>query len=969
MKNELFNPANNCNPILPLNEITNKISFYRINVFDKTIDDMFQYTKDGIITGKVEKSDRYKNTLRLGIPLTEIFPQIQEVYPVRFLSGQNVDSMRIGIEGVYIPFKDDYPSPQKITELTAFGDDLSKGYIKYNGKNINLDGMKPALDNLSYAYYKSGKNLIKISLPPKIIEINDSDLMNGKLNTNLGKIPLNQIQLNELKSNSFTKTVFRGNNFYIHKTNDSLNAGRKSAFSLSIVPNLDPSTMPDDLYFEVLGDLLNDKRSNLTGKGKDSQLINSAVLDDDDFYKLFALFKSDPRYQMYLNKLLPSEMLVESRPKLPSYEIGLFTTYEQTWELLGYSRGSIISSITLAPNEELTIEVFSYDRLKVEQEKNVSTEFESNSEISSLSKASSQIANNLSETTDSKADIGLGIPLPVQGVPVKIDANTGVNDQLKSGIQATVDQINETTVKTSEKFKASNQIKIVQTEESGLETRTTRKLRNPNGSRTLTFNHYEILEAYRVTTKLKDTKRFCVLVENPDLGAIDINFVLANEDKLQKALLSPVYLKGFDAAQKLAAQRWFDKKSETKAEIENANKLTGGANTSEPQSPQKPIVTISVNLMKTLNKFLNADLMKAADVLNKYYDPTRPNNQKPSKKKVSDANDVLGLFNFWLKFKIAYPGVESKAMDYVTAVSENPPEKTAVEQLGLFLAGMDDEWLTSLKMIAVNLVSIQLASLLAPFFIFLVPVFFELALVDNNSGLPSLIEKAKKELKNYEVATSAKTSLPANDSSQTPVPAQPQPPQLYTLQEIAEANGEFEKLALHIEANKTYYLNKIWFFEDSNARLERLKIKGLLNFVENRLLGFVGNKSVFPLRFESLSDYTQQVLTKQLASFNPDKSGDAKSKKGDGSGVSKIVPKVETVSLPTNGVYMDSILGKCDSLEEYLINHRLLDLREKEAEVKTKEEEAKQAEKETLRYDLRLNQNPPVLDFPQPPKV
>ena len=36
---------------------------------------------------------------------------------------------------------------------------------------------------------------------------------------------------------------------------------------------------------------------------------------------------------------------------LPSYEIGLFTSYEQLWDLKGYSRGSLVNAITLAPSE------------------------------------------------------------------------------------------------------------------------------------------------------------------------------------------------------------------------------------------------------------------------------------------------------------------------------------------------------------------------------------------------------------------------------------------------------------------------------------------------------------------------------------------------------------------------------------------------------------------------------------------
>src|SRR5690606_14388365 len=197
------------------------------------------------------------------------------------------------------------------------------------------------------------------------------------------------------------------------------------------------------------------------------------------------------------------------------------------------------------------------------------TEFEKNLEISSLSRASSEISRELTTTTDSNTDIGLGIPLPIEGVPVNIDVNAGVSNNVKEGIQSTIERINEATVSTSEKFKSTTRVKVVQSRETGEEKRVIRKIVNPNNSRTLTLNYFEVLETYKVTTSLKDTKKLCILVDNPDFGAFDVDMIMAYEDRLQKALLSQLYIGGFEAAKKLAAQRWFDRRSEIKTEIEN----------------------------------------------------------------------------------------------------------------------------------------------------------------------------------------------------------------------------------------------------------------------------------------------------------------------------------------------------------------------------------------------------------------
>ncbi len=143
----------------------------------------------------------------------------------------------------------------------------------------------------------------------------------------------------------------------------------------------------------------------------------------------------------------------------PRYEIGLVSEYQQQWDLTGYSRGSLVSSITLAPAEELTIEVFTWDRSKLEQEDDQSSEAERSVEASALARVSAQVNNDLTETTDKSGKIGLGVPLPVQGVSA--DGQVNVSDSLTQRINTTVGTINESTVKASERFKTTTQVKVV----------------------------------------------------------------------------------------------------------------------------------------------------------------------------------------------------------------------------------------------------------------------------------------------------------------------------------------------------------------------------------------------------------------------------------------------------------------------------------------------------------------------------
>src|SRR5262249_21665359 len=143
-------------------------------------------------------------------------------------------------------------------------------------------------------------------------------------------------------------------------------------------------------------------------------------------------------------------------------------------------------------------------------------------------------------------------------------------------IKSTVDTISEATRRASERFKSTSQVKVVQTRETGQETRVTRRIRNPNRGRTLTMHCFEVMEHYTITTTLLRAQTFVLLAEAPQPKTFDIQFVLAHEEKLQHGLLGPSFLPGFAAAKKLLAQQFFDYRSRIKAEIEAAQAKARG---------------------------------------------------------------------------------------------------------------------------------------------------------------------------------------------------------------------------------------------------------------------------------------------------------------------------------------------------------------------------------------------------------
>ena len=135
-------------------------------------------------------------------------------------------------------------------------------------------------------------------------------------------------------------------------------------------------------------------------------------------------------------------------------------------------------------------------------------------------------------------------------------------------------------------------------------------------------------------------------------------------------------------------------------------------------------------------------------------------------------------------------------------------------------------------------------------------------------------------------------------------------------------------------------------------RYETLNALGVQNFVENRLLGFLGSRAVFPLRIENLEDeartYLQNKLTDKLSDLLKD-----------------LKPVVtEDVSLPTSGLHMEPALGQCEALEPYMKDRRDIDLQVRRAAADRADAETQQQVKEVERLQKRLAQIPPMLDSP-----
>ncbi|MBK9730422.1 MAG: hypothetical protein IPO83_03890 [Chitinophagaceae bacterium] len=137
MKYEQFDPTANCNPVLPLNSITNRMSFYQINLFDLKIE-VEQYKEDGSVINKNEigKAKYY----RLGLPLALLFPELKDSNYLKEYKSKEIEPFCLGIENIYLPTSAPEKKAKEPTLILVYIEDLITKRVTLNkGDFIELD--------------------------------------------------------------------------------------------------------------------------------------------------------------------------------------------------------------------------------------------------------------------------------------------------------------------------------------------------------------------------------------------------------------------------------------------------------------------------------------------------------------------------------------------------------------------------------------------------------------------------------------------------------------------------------------------------------------------------------------------------------------------------------------------------------------------------------------------------------------
>ena len=243
----------------------------------------------------------------------------------------------------------------------------------------------------------------------------------------------------------------------------------------------------------------------------------------------------------------------------PLFAIGV--EYAQQWLSRGYTTGRLLRSIALAPDESVEIVTKSW-RKKTERRAEVTSVDEDISNeivgdekwsLATTKRVSSALSGEYSRNIT--GEIGLNITLPIEEIPIgaKANANEGANAEQKGNIEASIEateeQIRNTTAKAARHLKTKSTSTVELASESGFENTWTRTLKNPNKCHSVNYHFFEVNETFEVTTSVASVDPY-LLIPLPT-PAITKEWVLCHECMLRKLLPCETYYAGFEAAKEL----------------------------------------------------------------------------------------------------------------------------------------------------------------------------------------------------------------------------------------------------------------------------------------------------------------------------------------------------------------------------------------------------------------------------------
>jgi hypothetical protein len=659
--------------------------------------------------------------------------------------------------------------------------------------------------------------------------------------------------------------------------------------------------------------------------------------------------------------------------------VALFLPWKQRWELLGYSRGLLLHSLSLAPQEETTIELFTWDRRKRTLEQESETETEEAYERADVTKDTTDVINELTSSNEfqAQADARIRVTYPV--VNAEVGGQLSNKETIGRIAKRTAQHLAESTTKAATRVKTRRKTKITETMEIGREERVTRKVRNANMCHALNLDYFEVVANYGVSVSFaEEDAAVCVLIDMPDeIVAIDLRDPLTcriHERALRQVLLDTNLAPGFDAA------RWLAARERAKALACDKVHCPANAPAAKPGAPEQGKVTPAPVLPEELRNAL-AELARIGRLLaGSGYQPLMTHLRDTHG--ASPSQDALVQFRSWLYWSLLarlIPGLADAVGDAgeaadvgsaVTSIVRAIPSPASMSQPGNL--SEDPPHKADFDAIVWPVVNAYTDPFSRPWWW---GVLRDVgALRPYDQGLAGALDQLQAASRRWE---QSRLDNPVDSPATAEVRAAQELQQAnmdndrleyaFPLKETADAQERLEALLGHLSRHTSYYRYAILQAMPLGDQMQLLASGDApLELCEPRVIGMIQgargapDRVAVPLNMSLLQDAPDAPPARQalyaLKGFVDEIIADLSRTEGG----------VRHLDLPTSGVTLETRLGRCDSCETFIGQSREIDLEQRREQARATRAATNLQELEAERYRARLDAAEPQLGDPAP---
>ena len=243
--------------------------------------------------------------------------------------------------------------------------------------------------------------------------------------------------------------------------------------------------------------------------------------------------------------------------------------FKQKWKAAGYSLGDLLYSLPLAPCQEKQIAIVDWDRTEVgsrTEAQTVSEELEAQisrdrdiTEIMSSSFGESITASSTNKTKSTSAGIGGGVGGFVSGVVFGVaggishsgaSSKSTANQNSSRNLSAnTLNSLQDNTSQSASSLRSQRSTVIQTVGQNESVNVQTEVIKNNNHCHAVTVEYFEVLKHYAIEQELVDVQE-CLFVPMP-LGHFDFKKVLRWKNTLSRAIYGRKLRRGFDAIERI----------------------------------------------------------------------------------------------------------------------------------------------------------------------------------------------------------------------------------------------------------------------------------------------------------------------------------------------------------------------------------------------------------------------------------